>query len=183
MRRVVAVTVAALSVVLASLVSMASPADETSLTMDVPLEGTYDLRDGLSARVSDVSIALVPAEDPAAQASLRYLVVNVELTRTKFSPASYGARLHSGRRTFEAFSVNYLPEVGFMVTATSYFLMEKDDIPGARLDLTADTRFLTGGFHWVYSMDLGLTEARVAELDARAEAVDTLPSTRQEAVR
>lgn len=183
MRRLAPVIVAALSVVLASLISVAVPADQTSMTIDVPLDGTYDLQDGLSAHVTDVAIARVQSDDPAAEDALRYLVVSVELTRTKYSAPTFQAMVRNGDRTFEADSHNIFPSVGFITPSVSYFLIEIADIPGARLELTADYTLFTGGFHWIHSMDLGLTGERVAELDARAEVVEKPPAVTTEAIR
>lgn len=183
MKRSVAILVALISVVIASLIGVAAPRESASTTTEVPLGTVCDLRDGLSARVTDAYIAKAPSDDPGVQDVLRYLAITVEVTRTKSTGASVYVKVHAGRRTLLTGNGIPNPAAGFVSTTTVFFLMDKEDLVGAQLEITADTAFITGSFHSVYLMDLGFTSGRVAELDARAGVAERAPDEIREAVR
>jgi len=183
MRRLAGVLVAVISVILAALTGVAGPADSTSQTFQVPLDGTYSLVDGMTARVTDVSIARVAADNAVSTSDLRYLIVSVEVTRLNSNGVMITATVTSGGRTFAADTHPVSPADGVVTNTPLYFLMEKDAISGAILQLAGGNLMFRGGFHRIYSIDLGLTAKRVADLDATAEvATNRLPMT-TEAVR
>lgn len=190
MIRLSTIGVAVVSVVFASLISSAAPAPEpgtntfNSVT-NVPLGHTCDLRDGYTARVTRVAIAKVSDSATGPQASQRYLTVTFEVTRTKGSGESLYTIVRSGGRTFRVGKSLFFGSTiaGYVKTTTAFYLMDLADIEGAQLDLTANSTLFRSSFQWVFSMDLELTAARVAELDAQAEVATRIPPDTTEARR
>ncbi|MDR1711365.1 MAG: hypothetical protein LBR58_05875 [Propionibacteriaceae bacterium] len=158
------VAVGALSAILAALVTLAGPPDDTGYLKQVGLEA--EIKAGVRVRITDTQIAHSVSSHTGGQVrdgwGQCYLVVSYEVV-SHAAGGGFDWTLISGEKSYRTTDMPFAKGIGFTARSMAPFLIPCDRIAGARLRTESIGSLYS--YHWITEFDLGLTPERVAGME------------------